>query len=119
MLARLRALVGGRKPTVAQASDELPAEVATVIAAATVMDRGADDEGNPRVLVMTAHGTFRYSLEGARAWMKQVWPSLTEAQTARAVKLLASRVTEFKHTVKASAANTQRSAWRDWKPLEF
>ncbi|HDR9161785.1 TPA: hypothetical protein QDB28_002153 [Burkholderia vietnamiensis] len=119
MLKSIRTLFGGRKAAAPAATDELPAEVATVIAAATVMDRGADDEGNPRVLVMTAHGTFRYSLQGARAWMKQVWPSLTEAQTARAVKLLASRVTEFKHTVNASAAHTQRSAWRDWKPLEF
>ncbi len=119
MLARLRALVSGRKPTLAPASDELPVEAATVIAAATVMDRGADDEGNPRVLVMTAYGTFRYSLDGARDWLRQAFPALNEAQTARAVKLLASRVTEFKHAVNARAAHTQRSAWRDWKPLEI
>lgn len=118
MLKAIRTLFGGRQAAAPGAADELPAEVATVLAAATVMDRGADEEGNPRLLVMTAHGTFRYSLEGARAWMQQVWPSLTEAQTARAVKLLASRVTEFKHTVNASAARAQRCAWRDWKPLE-
>lgn len=119
MLARLRALVGGRKPAAAQASDDLPAEAATVIAAATVMDRGADDEGNPRVLVMTAHGTFRYSFDGARDWLRQAFPALSEAQTARAVKLLASRVTEFKRTVSASAAPAQRSDWASWKPLEL
>lgn len=119
MLARLRALVGGRMPTAAPPSNELPAETATVIAAATIVDRGADDEGNPRLLVMTAHGTFRYSFDGARDWLRQAFPALNEAQTARAVKLLASRVTEFKHTVNASAVHTQRSAWRDWKPLEF
>lgn len=119
MLARLRALVGGRKPTAAPPSDELPAEAATVIAGATFVDRGADDEGNPRLLVMTAHGTFRYSFDGARDWLRQAFPSLTEAQLARALKLLASRVTEFKHTVNASAVRPQRSTWRDWKPLEF
>ncbi|CAN7264529.1 hypothetical protein LJR230_001066 [Trinickia sp. LjRoot230] len=117
MLARLRILVGGRKPTAAPASDELPAEAATVIAAATVVDRGADDEGNPRVLVMTARGTFRYSFDGARDWLRQSFPALNEAQTGRALKLLASRVTEFKRT--ASATRTQRHAWRDWKSWEF
>lgn len=119
MLKAIRTLFGGRQAAAPAATDELPAEVATVIAAATVMDRGADDEGNPRVLVMTAHGTFRYSFDGARDWLRQAFPALNEAQTARAVKLLASRVTEFKHTVNASAVHTQRSAWRDWKPLEF
>ncbi|MFD2424538.1 hypothetical protein ACFSUI_10975 [Ralstonia solanacearum] len=64
MLKAIRTLFGGRQAATPAAADELPAEVATVIAAATVMDRGADDEGNPRLLVMTAHGTFRYSLEG-------------------------------------------------------
>ncbi|MDB0544256.1 hypothetical protein LBW62_23850 [Ralstonia solanacearum] len=119
MLARLRALVGGRKPTAAPASDELPAESATVIAGASFLDRGADNEGNPRVLVMTSRGTFRYSFDGACDWLRQAFPALNEAQTARAVKLLASRVTEFKHTVHANATPTRRNAWRDWKSLEF
>lgn len=119
MIARLRALVSGRKPTAARSNDDLPSEAATVIAGATVVDRGTDDDGNPRLLVMTAHGTFRYSFDGARHWLRQSFPALNEAQTGRAVKLLASRVTEFKHTVNASAAHTQRGAWRNWKPLEF
>ncbi|MFV8582131.1 hypothetical protein ACNRBH_23805 [Ralstonia pseudosolanacearum] len=118
MLKAIRTLFGGRQAAVPAATDELPAEAATVIAAATVMDRGADDEGNPRVLVMTAHGTFRYSFDGARDWLRHAFPALNEAQTARAVKLLASRVTEFKRAANANAAQNQRSAWRDWKPLE-
>ncbi|NRO99214.1 hypothetical protein GWC77_25295 [Paraburkholderia sp. NMBU_R16] len=117
MLTRLRALVGGRKPTVTRASDELPAEAATVIAAATIVDRGADDEGSPRVLVMTAHGTFRYSFDGARDWLRQAFPALTDAQMARAVKLLTSRVTEFQRD--AIAAPAKRSDWASWKPLEI
>lgn len=119
MLKAIRSLFGGRQAAAPAATDELPAEAATVIAGASFVDRGADDEGNPRLLVMTAHGTFRYSFDGARGWLRQAFPSLTEAQTARAMKLLASRVTEFKHTVNASAMYPQRGTWRDWKPLEF
>ncbi|OXJ17241.1 hypothetical protein [Burkholderia sp. HI2500] len=117
MFGRLRALVVGRKPAEAPACDELPVEAATVIVDATIMDRGADDEGNPRVLVMTAHGTFRYSFDGARDWLRQAFPALNEAQSARAVKLIASRVAEFQRT--ASAPRSLRSEWAAWKPLGF
>lgn len=119
MLKAIRTWFGGRQATVPAVTNELPAEAATVIAGASFVDRGADDEGNPRLLVMTAHGTFRYSFDGAHDWLRRAFPALNEAQTARAVKLLASRVTEFKHTVNASAVRPQRSTWRDWKPLEF
>lgn len=116
MLGRLRALVGGRKPTAAPAVNELPVEAATVIAGAAVVDRGEDDEGNPRVLVMTAHGTFRYSSTGGRDWVRRAFPTLNEAQTDRAVKLIASRVTE---TMRPPAASHPRDGerWADWKPL--
>ncbi|MEK2602060.1 MULTISPECIES: hypothetical protein [Burkholderia] len=118
MLARLRALVGGRKPTAAPAvavTDELPVEVATVIAGASFMDRGADEEGNPRlVITLAGGGGFRYSRDDAAAWLKRAWPSLNEAQTARAVKLLASRVAEINRL--PSGGHREGERWADWKP---
>ncbi|MDF3106945.1 hypothetical protein [Burkholderia semiarida] len=114
MLKAIRTLFGGRQAATPAATDELPAEVAIVIAGASFMDRGADEEGNPRLLVMTAHGTFRYSFNGARDWLRQAFPALNEAQTARAVKLLASRVAEFNRLPTGGERSINR--WADWKP---
>lgn len=115
MLKAIRTLFGGRQAATPAATSELPAEVAIVIGGASVMNRGADEEGNPRLLVMTSHGTFRYSLNSARDWLRQVFPALNEPQTARAVKLLASRVAEFNRLPTGGERSINR--WADWKPL--
>ncbi|MCW0101050.1 hypothetical protein [Burkholderia pseudomallei] len=116
MLKSIRTWFGGRQAATPAASDELPAEVATVIAGASFLDRGADDEGNPRlVITLAGGGGFRYSRDDAAAWLKRAWPSLNEAQTARAVKLLASRVAEINRLPVASERSGER--WSDWKPL--
>ncbi|WGY67333.1 hypothetical protein KEC55_10745 [Burkholderia cepacia] len=120
MLARLRALVGGRKPTAAPAviaTDALPPEVQVALAGATIADRGEDDEGNRHILVILAGGgAFRYSRESASAWLRSQY-SLNDAQVSRALKMLHALVIEAQRGVRAAPA--QRSDWASWKPLEL
>ncbi|WP_333992235.1 hypothetical protein [Burkholderia orbicola] len=120
MLARLRALVGGRKPTAAPAvvvTDALPPEVQAALGAATIADRGEDGEGNRHLLVVLAGGgAFRYSRESASSWLRSQY-SLNDAQVSRALKMLHARVIESQRG--ASAVPAQRSDWASWKPLEL
>ncbi|URF05271.1 hypothetical protein [Cupriavidus campinensis] len=120
MFDRLRALVGGQRPT-GTSTDMLPPEVQTVIASARVMEREGADENSPRILVQTARGSFwGHDAEQVRAWLAASWSELTEAQRGRAAAMLAARVGEAQreNTAASAAAMRGRSSWRDWKPLE-
>ena len=109
MLARLRALVGGRKPT----NDEH--EVQAALAAATIANRGEDEEGAPRILIVLAGGGgFRYAREDASAWLQSAY-GLNDAQIGRALKMLHARVIESQR--RANDGGDRGERWADWKPI--
>ncbi|MGC5883605.1 hypothetical protein [Ralstonia pseudosolanacearum] len=85
----IRRLFGRTKPV---GTDALPAEVATIIAGASVVPRGADHDGNPRIVIQAGAGGFVYGRDTARAWLNARWPSLSEAQMRRALQMLAAHV---------------------------
>lgn len=120
MLARLRALVGGRKPTEAAAAvvtDALPPEVQTVIGGAMVIERNGTDENNPRLLVHTARGSFFRDEKQPRAWLASSWPELNDAQRVRALRMLDARIAEAQREhAAAAAASRSGPRWKDWQP---
>ncbi|MBY4719876.1 hypothetical protein [Ralstonia mannitolilytica] len=90
--------------------------MATIIAGASVVPRGADHEGNPRIVIQAAAGGFVYSRETARAWFIARWPSLSDAQMRRALQMLAAHVRNRmersrEDSMQRLAANHKR--WRD------
>jgi hypothetical protein len=105
--------------TAATGSDALPVEVATVIAASTVLDRSTDEEA--RLLVIApGYGSFVYERSAASEWMKGTFGELTEAQVSRALHMLHAHVTRYQRVLAADVARRQstRSSWREWRPLE-
>ncbi|QOK96854.1 hypothetical protein HF909_10705 [Ralstonia pseudosolanacearum] len=120
MFGRLSALVGGQQPTATPSTDMLPPELATIIAAARIIERTGSDEDSPRVLVQVPGGAFWYDAEQPSKWLTANWPELTAAQQSRALGLLGARVAQAQReaTEAAVAAMRGRSGWRDWKPLE-
>ncbi|MFV8668117.1 hypothetical protein ACNRC9_03715 [Ralstonia pseudosolanacearum] len=110
----IRSLFGRTKPA---STDALPAEVATIIAGASVVPRGADHDGNPRIVIQAGAGGFVYSRDTARAWFIARWPSLSDAQMSRALQMLAAHVRDRMERSREDgmqrlAANRKR--WRDW-----
>jgi hypothetical protein len=117
ILARLLSLVGGRKPTAAPAvdPDALPAEVAALLAGVSFLDRGADHDGNHRLLVtLPAGGALRFSREAIVAWMKGY--NLNDAQLSRALAMLRGRLAEWQR-LQETASVSRGSRWADWKPI--
>jgi hypothetical protein len=121
----LRRLLGRKAPEAN--SSEIPHEVQTAIAGSSVLDRSTDD--NPRVLIAThGYGAFIYSRDAGRQWLESTFKQLTEAQTARALQMLASHVAGYQQMANlanmanmaraALAEGRPRSTWRDWKRLE-
>lgn len=118
MLARLRALVGGRKP-IAAPTNALPPEVQVVIGGAMVIERNGADENSPRLLVHTSRGSCWFDEAEPRKWLAANWPELTAAQQSRALGMLGSRVAQAQREHAAAAAAVRGgSSWRDWKPAE-
>lgn len=98
-------------------SDALPPELATIVAAATIMERSSADENSmPRILVATARGSFHLERDDkhVRRWLENNWPGLSEAQTRRAQALLNARVLEVQRE-QVERANGSR--WAAWTPL--
>ncbi|MFV8529405.1 hypothetical protein [Ralstonia pseudosolanacearum] len=117
MLARLRALVGGRKPT--ENVDMLPPELQVVISGAQIIERHGADENSTRTLVQCARGSFWFDETEPRKWVAANWPELTAAQQSRALGMLGSRVAQAQREHAAAAAAVRGgSSWRDWKPAE-
>ena len=121
MLARLRSLVGGRKPTAAPAvvvTDALPPEVQTVISGAHIIERHGADENSTRTLVQTARGSFWHDAEQPRTWLAANWPDLNPAQQSRALGMLGSQVVQTQREQAAAAAATRSGPrWKDWQPV--
>lgn len=83
-----------RKRTTAEGpSDQLPAELVTLIETASVVERSEPDPefGGPQVVVMASRiGNFRWDGRSeAAARIGRAWPGLSEPQTMRAAGLLA------------------------------
>ena len=105
-----RLLGASRAPV---AADALPPELQTVICSATAMPRTDDDAGMPRLLLMTARGTFYRDDKQPRAWLAANWPELTDAQTLRALALLDARVLELQ---RSQFARDDGPRWAGWRP---
>lgn len=117
MFGRLSALVGGQQPTETP-TDMLPADLATTIAAARVIERAGASEDEHRALVQVPGAMFWYDAEQPSKWLAANW-QLTEAQKQRALGLLGARVVQAQRESAAAAAMAHgRPAWRAWKPLE-
>lgn len=117
IIARLLSLVGGRKPAAAPAveSDQLPAEVAALLAGVSFLDRGADHDGNHRLLVtLPAGGALRFSRDAIVAWMKGY--NLNDAQMSRALAMLRARLSEWQR-LQETASVSRGSRWAAWKPI--
>ncbi|BCN09936.1 hypothetical protein ACNRBS_20875 [Ralstonia pseudosolanacearum] len=118
MLARLRALMGGRKPTAAPVSDEPPLELQTIIAGASVYERASNEEGwdgAPRLMVHSARGAF--FADQADKWLLSGWPSMTDAQRARAKAMLKAHIAHWhqRQSADAAAAGRGRPNYaKDW-----
>ncbi|KWN15866.1 hypothetical protein [Burkholderia ubonensis] len=118
MFARFASLFGARRAPVASstASDVLPAECATILAGASFLDRGAGDEGAPRIIVTTTRGTFRYGNDTASAWLRERF-GLNDAQVSRALQMLRARLADYQR-LQTAAAIGRGERWADWRPLE-
>ncbi|MFJ2995477.1 hypothetical protein [Pandoraea sp. NPDC087047] len=119
MFARFASLVSAGRGRVASfdATDVLPAECATLIAGASFVERGADDEGAPRMIVTTARGAFRYASDTASAWLREQF-GLNDAQMARAMQMLRARFAEYQR-MQTLAETGRGGRWADWRPLEL
>ncbi|MHA6830449.1 hypothetical protein [Ralstonia pseudosolanacearum] len=109
----IRSLFGRAKPA---GTDALPVEIATVISGASVLPRGEDEHGAPRIVITTPLGAFAYDRDAARAWLTGRWPSLTNTQIVRALSMLEShvrgRMTRIQHDGQQRLA-ANRKRWRD------
>lgn len=94
-------------------TDMLPPELQTIVCTATVMERNGEDENTPRILFMTARGSFYRDDKHPRRWLTDNWPELSEAQTLRAIKLIDARVLEVK---RERMVRDDRPRWADWRP---
>ncbi|MPV66401.1 hypothetical protein [Burkholderia sp. BE17] len=118
MLTRLRALVGGRKPTAAPVNDEPPLELQTVIAGASVYERASNDpewNGAQRLMVHTARGAF--FADKSDAWLQSGWPTMTDVQRARAKAMLKAHIARWQQRQSADAAAAGRGRTnyaKDW-----
>ncbi|OXI91048.1 hypothetical protein CFB40_12145 [Burkholderia sp. AU31652] len=120
MLARLASFFGARRAPVASnaATDALPAECATILAGVSFADRGADNEGNPRLIVtLPGGGAFRYGNDTASVWLRERF-GLNDAQRAKALQMLRARLADFQR-LQTVAAVGRVERWADWRPLEL
>lgn len=102
-------------PTLA-AVDVLPAECATMLAGVSFADRGADEKGNPRLIVtLPSGGAFRYGGDTASTWLRERF-GLNDAQMARALQMLRARLADFQRQQTAVAVG-RGTRWADWKPV--
>ena len=119
LLERMRRSLEGRKPAATREADELPLDLAARISAASVVERGTDEHGNPRVLFLFGNGGFTYSRESALGWLGRGWPRLTPAQIERALAMLRDRVAaHMRHAARTGLPDPGRR-WADWRPLQF
>ncbi|KFX26663.1 hypothetical protein [Ralstonia solanacearum] len=117
MLARLAKVFGAGRATVANsnASDVLPAECATILAGVSFADRGPDDEGSPRVIVMVpCGGAFHYGHDTARTWLRDRF-GLNDAQMERALQVLRARLADYQR-LQTAAAVGRGERWSAWRP---
>src|SRR5690242_8498953 len=119
MLKAIRhTLFGGRQAATPATTDELPAEVATIIAGASVYERASNDpewNGAPRLMVHTARGAF--FADKTDAWLTAGWPNLTDAQRKQAKAMLSAHIAAWQQRAQAdAAAGRGRSAWASWRP---
>ncbi|WP_234745637.1 hypothetical protein [Burkholderia sp. WTPI3] len=107
MLTAILNLFGGRKAA-AQVSDEPPLELQTIIGGASVYERASNDPEWPgdRLMLHTARGSF--FLDKADDWLKSGWPMLTDAQRARAKKMISAHVAVWQQRQSADAAAAGR-----------
>ena len=117
MFDRIRTLFASRPTPSLGAADALPVELQTILAGASFLERGADDEGAPRIIVTTTRGAFRYGNDTASAWLRE-WFGLNDAQVSRALQMLRARFADYQR-LQTTAAPARRSDWASWKPLEL
>lgn len=117
MLAAIRSLFGGRKAA-APVSDEQPLELQTIIVGASVFERASNDpewNGAPRLMLHTERGAF--FADKSDAWLNSGWPSLTDAQRARAKAMLKAHIARWqqRQSADAPAAGRGRPNYaKDW-----
>ncbi|HDR9482821.1 TPA: hypothetical protein QDC20_003638 [Burkholderia aenigmatica] len=120
MFARFASFFGARRAPVASspATDVLPPECVTILAAVSFADRGPDDEGAPRIIVtLPGSGAFRYGSDSASAWLRARF-GLNDAQMARALQMLRARLADYQRQ-QTTAAVGHGERWADWRPLEM
>ena len=124
LLESIRRRLVGKEPAPASEPDDLPPDLAARIAGATVAERGADEHGNPRILVLFGSGAIDYSRVAALGWLGRGWPRLTKAQTDRALAMLHDHVVTYMRqaahdTVVRAGFQAPGRRWADWRPLQF
>lgn len=117
MRAALAKLLGRGQPDVAAVSDALPPEVTIALGGASFLDRGQDENGNRRLMVMPAGGgsAFIYERAAARQYLADRF-NLSDAQLTSALTLLRGCLADFDRK-QAATIVPRRSAWTSWKPL--
>jgi hypothetical protein len=117
MFARIASMFRAKPAPVASntATDVLPVECATILAGASFADRGADENGNPRLIVMlSTGGGFRYGGDTASAWLRTQF-SLNDAQVRRALQVLRAHLADWQR-MQATAEVGHGDRWADWRP---
>jgi hypothetical protein len=106
-----------RKAPDAASTTAIPVEVATAIAAASVILRPSSE----RVLVqMHGLGLFEYDDEHALAFFKNAFPELNSDQIARAARMLAGHVSVHARLQAQLHANVPGgTTWSKWRPLRM
>lgn len=106
-----------RKASVDVVSGDLPAEVATLIAASSVIPRPSSE----RVLVQLNGWTpFVHTTDSARVFFRGAFSSLTAEQVDRAVRMLDARVSlcTRMHDEQRDRSDS-RPRWSAWRPLKM
>ncbi|KGD37133.1 hypothetical protein DP44_1451 [Burkholderia pseudomallei] len=104
-----RLLGAFRAPVAAPVSNEPPLELQTIIAGASVYERASNDpewNGAQRLMVHTARGAF--FADQADKWLTSSWPSLAEAQRARAKAMLSAHIAAWQRRAQADVSSAGR-----------
>ncbi|ARK86996.1 hypothetical protein [Burkholderia pseudomallei] len=108
MLKAIRNWFGSRQAA-APVSDEPPLELQVIVGGASIYERASSDpewNGGMRLMVHSARGAF--FADQADKWLLSGWPSMTDAQRARAKAMLKAHIAHWHQRQSADAAAAGR-----------
>lgn len=99
-------------------------EVSTAIGAASIVIRGGgssssnNDDERPPIVQFVDGGGFPYEKEQAKTFLKALFPEITDALMAKALRYLHTRVIQYRRQVDAAASQLE-TVKRRWSASEW